>query len=462
MAFKPLNKLFRPWLSTCDQSTVNYSVNSFYKCLDVSANDYFYNTQHYMNYYESTEDISCYVSTESDNHFSVLVSDNQCLKWCDRQKLREGDRRDSVSEVIITSRVPCVGVGVAIQKVVFTSRVSCGCISVALGRDKNVTLHKTLRPPSAAPRVRRVPVTGHRIPEGTVKLVGGQTGWEGNVEIYHMGRWGSVCDDEWDLVDAHVVCRSLGYTNGALMATNNAQFGRTRKLIWMDNVYCNGGEQALADCQFDGWKQHDCTTNEAAGVICKTRSNDTTGAANARTTGAVALTTGSNRSTINSTGSGGAAGGSAQHLISNDEPHLTTTSTTKIRKRWKEGINIRLSGGRDKLEGRVEVRVRGDGEWHQVCGDGWSLLEAMVVCRQLGLGYAAHAVQTTVFGGRSPHNLSLVLSGVRCKGYEQSLSDCDMNALGDGHHHCPTSQDIAGVICTSGKVSMSIGITGDV
>ncbi|CAG2179899.1 unnamed protein product, partial [Oppiella nova] len=73
----------------------------------------------------------------------------------------------------------------------------------------------------------------------------------------------------------------------------------------------------------------------------------------------------------------------------------------------------------------------------------------MVVCRQLGLGYAAHAVQTTVFGGRSPHNLSLVLSGVRCKGYEQSLSDCDMNALGDGHHHCPTSQDIAGVICTS-------------
>jgi hypothetical protein len=82
--------------------------------------------------------------------------------------------------------------------------------------------------PSAAPRVRRVPVTGHRIPEGTVKLVGGQTGWEGNVEIYHMGRWGSVCDDEWDLVDAHVVCRSLGYTNGALMATNNAQFGRTR------------------------------------------------------------------------------------------------------------------------------------------------------------------------------------------------------------------------------------------
>ena len=74
-------------------------------------------------------------------------------------------------------------------------------------------------------RVRRVP---HRIPEGTIKLVGGQTHSEGNVEIYHMGRWGSVCDDEWDLVDAHVVCKSLNFPMGALMATNNAQFGRTR------------------------------------------------------------------------------------------------------------------------------------------------------------------------------------------------------------------------------------------
>ena len=43
----------------------------------------------------------------------------------------------------------------------------------------------------------------------------------------------------------------------------------------MDNVYCSGEEQALAECQFDGWKLHDCTTNEAAGVVCKTRANHT-------------------------------------------------------------------------------------------------------------------------------------------------------------------------------------------
>lgn len=38
----------------------------------------------------------------------------------------------------------------------------------------------------------------------------------------------------------------------------------------MDNLYCNGNETRIDQCQFDGWKIHDCVTNEAAGVICKT------------------------------------------------------------------------------------------------------------------------------------------------------------------------------------------------
>lgn len=57
-------------------------------------------------------------------------------------------------------------------------------------------------------------------------------------------------------------------------------------------------------------------------------------------------------------------------------------------------LQLRLQSGRTDTEGRVEVRFGANDTWGLVCGDGWSLLEAMAVCRQLGYGYAQGAVST--------------------------------------------------------------------
>jgi lysyl oxidase-like protein 2/3/4 len=40
--------------------------------------------------------------------------------------------------------------------------------------------------------------------DGTLRLVGGRTSSEGNVEILHNGRFGAICDDEWSKNEAEV------------------------------------------------------------------------------------------------------------------------------------------------------------------------------------------------------------------------------------------------------------------
>ena len=90
----------------------------------------------------------------------------------------------------------------------------------------------------------------------------------GRVEVYHPSYgWGTVCDDYWDITDAGVLCRQLGY-NGASAAYQSAHYGQGSGQILLDNLHCTGSESYLWDCPRNSWASHDCSHPEDASVDC--------------------------------------------------------------------------------------------------------------------------------------------------------------------------------------------------
>ena len=102
-----------------------------------------------------------------------------------------------------------------------------------------------------------------------VRLVEGSSPSEGRVEVFANGAWGTVCDDDWDLKDAAVICRQLGFP-GAESALRYAAFGRgdEGQGILLDDVKCNGHEVTVFLCPHSGVGIHSCGHYEDAGVRC--------------------------------------------------------------------------------------------------------------------------------------------------------------------------------------------------
>lgn len=101
----------------------------------------------------------------------------------------------------------------------------------------------------------------------TVRLVNGAAPYEGRVEILYHGIWGTICDDFWDLLDTHVVCRQLGF-DGAKESLSSAAFGQGTGVIWLDDVGCYGNETAISRCRHKGWRASNCGHWEDASVRC--------------------------------------------------------------------------------------------------------------------------------------------------------------------------------------------------
>ncbi|NXD88392.1 DMBT1 protein, partial [Halcyon senegalensis] len=162
----------------------------------------------------------------------------------------------------------------------------------------------------------------------------------GRVEIFYKNHWGTVCDDHWDLEDAHVVCRQLG-CGVALSAPRTGHFRAGSGPIWLAGVNCTGMEVALSYCRTKGWENNNCHHGQDASVVC---SGDF-------------------------------------HGVPLVPPVDSSSHPMSIHDGPSE---LRLVNGPNHCSGRVEVMH--DHQWGTVCDDDWDFPDASVVCRQLGCG----------------------------------------------------------------------------
>ncbi|XP_065761199.1 antigen WC1.1-like [Muntiacus reevesi] len=103
-----------------------------------------------------------------------------------------------------------------------------------------------------------------------LRLMDGDHPCEGRVEVKHQGAWGTVNDYNWNMEEAHVVCRQLR-CGAAVHAPKGSKFGPGIGPIWFHYIYCKGQESAINECSYPVVMDHHPeghSHNKDAGAVC--------------------------------------------------------------------------------------------------------------------------------------------------------------------------------------------------
>ncbi|XP_048162440.1 deleted in malignant brain tumors 1 protein-like isoform X3 [Corvus hawaiiensis] len=318
------------------------------------------------------------------------------------------------------------------------------------------------------------PYTGFRLGNSS-------SGCTGRVEVAVRGTWGSVCASEWELADAHVLCRHLG-CGRAFTVPPGGSFGSGDGPLRPDAFGCSGSERHPGECPVAVLGKPPCAPGNAAAVncsgvggfveslrlvegqsFCDGRLEETITSPAWRRVPVeqwkswdvhmvcAVLGCGVPKDVNTSLGTATVVSSSPSEMdIMTEETDILDVGSALTSSRHEkmddvvenmddvsgmgpaptsspEGMvivcsgsrRVRLVGSSGRCAGRVEVYS--GGTWSAVCQEGWELRDAAVVCRELGCGTALEAPRSARFGA-GPGPLWPYIPA--CSGSEESLWEC--------------------------------------
>ena len=220
------------------------------------------------------------------------------------------------------------------------------------------------------------------LPPESVRLVEGADLCYGRVEVRSDQSWVSVCEADFDRLDAEVVCRELGCE--APSGLQGALYGEGKGPLWDKVFQCGGTESRLLACDTSDAARNTCSPGNAVGLTCS----------------------GTGRSSLSFQDECSILSGCRE------SEDLTVSCLSP------EPDDVRFEGGDGRCAGGVEMKHQG--EWRRVGSEShWDLRAAAVVCRQLDCG---SAVSTRYTDDDKKH--TTLNFRYHCVGSESALREC--------------------------------------
>ncbi|WAQ95363.1 DMBT1-like protein, partial [Mya arenaria] len=200
-----------------------------------------------------------------------------------------------------------------------------------------------------------------------IRLVNGTGPQSGRVELKYRGQWGTICDDNFDDLEANVICNMLGFSGKNAKAHIGAYYGEGQGDIIVDELRCVGIEEDISECKSSDWlSPTNCNHNEDAAVeCCKSFYIEIGDDGPANFVGRLEI--------LNKT--------SWETLCSDSvDNHTALVFCNTL---GFERGSVRLVNGTSERSGRVEVRHQG--QWGTICANDFDNDDADVVCRKAGI-----------------------------------------------------------------------------